>query len=140
MDDLYTQDGVIDMRVRLVKVVRTLATERGIRLNPNGVSALANLGVLLARTNRADEAMKMFAAVLRIAPDHPEATLNLGLQYSIRGDDVRALALLQRAIALGLDTYDARYRSGVSLYNLKRMDEASLAFESALTRSAKPAD
>ena len=36
MDDLYTQDGVIDMRVRLVKVVRTLATERGIRLNPNG--------------------------------------------------------------------------------------------------------
>jgi len=36
MDDLYTQAGVIDMRVRLVKVVRTLATERGVRLNPNG--------------------------------------------------------------------------------------------------------
>jgi hypothetical protein len=36
MDDLYTQTGVIDMRVRLVKVVRTLATERGVQLNPNG--------------------------------------------------------------------------------------------------------
>jgi hypothetical protein len=36
MDDLYTQAGVIDMRVRLVKVVRTLATEKGVRLNPDG--------------------------------------------------------------------------------------------------------
>ena len=34
MDDLYTQAGVIDMRMRLIKVVRTLATEKGIRLNP----------------------------------------------------------------------------------------------------------
>ncbi len=34
MDDLYTQAGVIDMRVRLIKIVRTLATEKGIRLYP----------------------------------------------------------------------------------------------------------
>jgi hypothetical protein len=36
MDELYTQAGVIDMRVRLVKVVRTLATEKGVRLSPDG--------------------------------------------------------------------------------------------------------
>lgn len=36
MDELYTQAGVIDMRVRLVKVVRTLATEKGVRLSPTG--------------------------------------------------------------------------------------------------------
>jgi len=36
MDDFYTQAGVIEMRVRLVKVVRALATERGVRLNPDG--------------------------------------------------------------------------------------------------------
>jgi tetratricopeptide (TPR) repeat protein len=129
---------VLDQRGRADEAEREYRS--AIRLKPNGVSAQANLGVLLARTNRADEAIKMFAAVLRIAPDHPEATLNLGLQYSIRGDDARSLPLLQRAIELGVDTYDTRYRSGVSLYNLKRMDEASLAFEFALTRSAKPAE
>jgi hypothetical protein len=35
MDDLYTQAGVIDMRVRLVKAVRTLTAERGVRLYAN---------------------------------------------------------------------------------------------------------
>ena len=36
MDDLYSQAGVIDMRARLVKAVRALAAEKGVRLNPGG--------------------------------------------------------------------------------------------------------
>jgi hypothetical protein len=36
MNDLYSRAGVIDMRVRLVKTVRTLAAEKGVPLNPGG--------------------------------------------------------------------------------------------------------
>ncbi len=110
------------------------------RLNRQGVSARANLGVLLARSNRAAEAIKILTEVLRVAPDHPEANLNLGLQLSLRGEYGRALPLLRRAVALGLDTYDARLWEGISLYNLKRFDESTQEFEAALSHSAKPAE
>lgn len=108
-------------------------------MNPHGVSALANLGVLLARTSRSDEAISTFESVLRMVPDHPQATLNLGLQFSGRGNDLLAIPLLQKAVSLGLDSYEVRYRLGVSLYNLQRFDEAKHAFETALTLSPNAA-
>src|SRR5262245_28536783 len=111
-----------------------------LRLNPNGTSAKANLGVLLARTNRGDESIKILDSVLEASPDHPQATLNLGLQYSSRGDDARAIPLLQKAITLGLDSYDVRYRLGVSLYNLSRLSEAENSFKAALSLSPKAAE
>ena len=93
LSDAHNLLGVV-----LDQTGKTAEAEReyqaAIRLNPRGVSALANLGVLFARTNRSDEAIKTFAAVLRLAPDHPQATLNMGLQLSQRGDDAKALAAI----------------------------------------------
>lgn len=104
-----------------------------LRFNPNSISAMANLGVLLARTKQNDEAVKIFEAVLHAVPDHPQATTNLGLLYALRGDDERAVPLLQKALAIGLETYDVRYYLGVSLYNLKRFEEAKIALNASLT-------
>ena len=128
---------VLDQHGKASEAEREYRT--AIRLNPNGVSAIANLGVLLARTNRSDEARVAFETVLRMVPNHPQATLNLGLQYSARGDDLRAIPLLQKAVALGLDGYEVRYRLGVSLHNLQRLDEAKQAFEAAVTLSPNSA-
>src|SRR5437588_903818 len=114
--------AVMDQRGKSEAAEREYRTS--LRLNPNSLSAMANLGVLLARTGRADEAIKTFESVLRSMPDHPQATVNLGFLYANRGDDARAISLLQRAITLGFDSYEVRYRLGVSLYNLKRFDES----------------
>src|SRR5882724_242322 len=103
-----------------------------LRLNPSLISPLANLGVPLARTERSEEAIHAFETVLQKVPDHPQATLNLGLQYVARSDYARAMPLLERARQLGLDRYEARYNLGLSLFYLKRMDESAHAFESAL--------
>ena len=111
-----------------------------LRFNPNSISAMTNLGVLLARTKHEDEAVKMFETVLRAVPDHPQATTNLALLYALRGDDERAVPLFQKAIAIGLETYDVRYHLGVSLYNLKRFEEAKAALDASLTRSPSAAE
>jgi len=68
-----------------------------LRLNPSLISPLANLGVLLARTERSEEAIHAFETVLQKVPDHPQATLNLGLQYVVRADYARAVPLLEHA-------------------------------------------
>jgi len=73
-------------------------------------------------------------------PDHPQATLNLGLQYVARADYARAAPLLERAGQLGLDRYEVRYNLGLSLFNLKRVDEATNAFQSALILSPNAAE
>jgi tetratricopeptide (TPR) repeat protein len=64
----------------------------------------------------------------------------LALQYALRGDDARALPLLQHVIGLGLDNYEVRFRVGVSLYNLKRFDEANSFLRSALSLSTSAAE
>src|SRR2546425_3991008 len=102
-----------------------------LRLNPNHVSALANLGVLLAHSKREDEAIKIFESVRRLAPDHPQATINLGMLYVSSHDYQRAAELLARANELQPYTFDILYHLGVALYNLKRLNEANSAFDSA---------
>lgn len=111
-----------------------------LRLNPTGMSPLANLGVLLARTGRSGEAIKAFELVRQRIPDHPQATLNLGLQYVARADYARAAPLLERASQLGLDSYEVHYNLGLSLFHLNRVNEASNAFQSALAFSSNAAE
>ncbi len=117
-----------------------LEYREALRLNPSLISPLANLGVLLARTDRSDEAINTFETVLKKVPDHPQATLNLGLQYVARADYARAMPLLEHARQLGLDRYEVRYNLGLSLFYLKRMDESAHAFESALMLSPNAAE
>ena len=71
--------------------------DAALRLKPKLVSALSNLGVLLAKTNRGTEAIAKFEEVLRIDPKHDGAIFNLGALYAARGDYKRAVPLLEKA-------------------------------------------
>jgi tetratricopeptide (TPR) repeat protein len=121
-----------------------LAAEReyraALRLNPDLISPLANLGVLLARTQRSEAAIRTFETVLKKVPDHPQATINLGIQYAARGDFARALPLLERAARLNVEDYQVRYNLGLALYNLKRFDQAAEVFQSASSLSPSAAE
>ena len=66
-----------------------------LRLKPKLVSALSNLGVLFARTNRTTEAIAKFEEVLRIDPKliDEKAIFNLGALYAASGDYKRAVPL-----------------------------------------------
>jgi len=51
---------------------------------------LCNLGVILAQSGRADEAVRLYQLALAVTPDHPDAHFNLGNVY--RRDNHLALA------------------------------------------------
>src|SRR5207244_8092238 len=97
----------------------------------NSISAMANLGVLLAHTQREAEALKLFDSVLRLSPNHPQATINLGLLYASQHDYEDAAKLLTRANQLQPSNFEILLQLGVSLYKLKRLDEAENALRSA---------
>jgi tetratricopeptide (TPR) repeat protein len=87
--------------------------------------------VLLARTERHEQAIQTFETILRSVPEHPQATTNLGLLYAMRGDYKRAVPLLERANALRPATFTILYNLGVAFYSLNRFDEAVSAFTAA---------
>jgi superkiller protein 3 len=129
--------AVMDQRGKPVEAEREYRT--ALRFNPNSISAMANLGVLLAHTQREAEAEKVFASVLRLSPQHAQATINLGLLYASRKDYERAAELLTKANELQPRTFDILFQLGVALYNLKRLNDAAAAFESASTVSSDAA-
>ena len=59
-------------------------------LDPRNVSALANHGVLYARTHRYTKAILAYKQALRISPQQRETQLNLGLAYMKQEDYTQA--------------------------------------------------
>src|SRR5258708_12237500 len=51
-------------------------------LRPNEVAAHSNLGVLLSRLSRYDEAIPTYKKTLHLDPQNPTLVLNLALSYS----------------------------------------------------------
>src|ERR1700677_5045171 len=62
-----------------------------LELDPRNVSALANLGVLYAKTHRYGKAIEAYQQVLRINPQLREIQLDLGLAYLKQEDYMHAL-------------------------------------------------
>jgi Flp pilus assembly protein TadD len=71
--------------------------QKALQLRPDYPEALNNLGVLLLRTRRRDEAVAKFEESIRVAPGFDQAYLNLARVYSLEGDRDEA-----RAVLLGL--------------------------------------
>jgi len=59
--------------------------------DPRNVSALANLGVLYAKTHRYGKAIQVYQRALRVSPQLPQIQLDLGLAYLKQEDYVHAL-------------------------------------------------
>src|SRR6202789_1351028 len=62
-----------------------------LKLDPRNVGALANLGVVYAKTHRYGKAIDVYQRVLRISPQMREIQLDLGPAYLKQEDYVHAL-------------------------------------------------
>jgi len=155
--------------------------DEALRLAPRLVAALRLRGEALTELGRLDEARLAFARALAVEPDDAEAlrgaaelyvmrlpgeraTLELGLEYALRGvraararsglqaellllvaaaendlgESRAALGHADQALALRADDLDASYERGVALYELCRFEEAREALERV--RTARPDD
>jgi len=106
-------------------------------LSPQERQAVAQAieaAVALHRRGRLDEAERLYAGVLKLAPAHFDALHLLGLIRQKQGDNPEALRLIEAALQSGAATADAYSNHGKILMQLKRYGEALKSFEQALAR------
>ena len=75
--------------------------ENALKINPNHLLSLDNLGNAYRLQKRWTEAREVLERALSIAPDDPEANYSLGMVYAQTDDTTKAYDYLQRALKRG---------------------------------------
>lgn len=109
-------------------------TKAVLKLKPDDVDALFNLGHALTLQHHLAEALDCYDKLLAKRPDHAAALGNRGAIMLLLDRGEEALANFQRAAALQPNWLAAAVNVGLALAQLKRHEEALAAFEQALAR------
>ena len=100
--------------------------------NPDCWLAHANLGVVLARRGRVDEAVACFQQALKIKPDYAEAHNNLGVALADQGRLDEAIQHYRKALEIEPDYAEAHTSLGIALAGRGQSDEAMAHYRKAL--------
>jgi Flp pilus assembly protein TadD len=87
---------------------------RVLKVDPNNLPALVNLGVTEYRLGELDEAERLLRRSLQVKADNPTAWLNLGILYLDRDETMQALASVAQAVAYAPRDALARNYLGVA--------------------------
>jgi tetratricopeptide (TPR) repeat protein len=98
------------------------------------------IGVALARTGRADEALDLYADVLRLRPGQPDALGEMARLFDQRGNPKRALELVEQALDHREDDATLHGLRARFLKNLGRSDDARAAIATALAMEPDSAE
>jgi Flp pilus assembly protein TadD len=106
-----------------------------LRINPAYQEALIDLGVVLAKQGRFDEAAEHFHATLAlgISPNQVKALVNLGILFKKQGNLGQAKRHFQAAIAIDSDDASAHYNLGILLARQGAFSAATDHFRRALS-------
>ncbi|HVQ29273.1 MAG TPA: tetratricopeptide repeat protein, partial [Vicinamibacteria bacterium] len=99
-----------------------------VRALPGEPGMLLNLGMALALSGRAQEAVPHLQAALKLRPDLLPASLFLGSAYMELGQPARAVDPLQTVVAAQPDNHDARQMLADALLSLERYEPAAQHF------------
>lgn len=108
-----------------------LATKTFLSQNPQNVSGLNLLGVLLLDEGNLPEANRSFHEALAINPDDFRILLNLGLVALYSGDLQNAEEYFNQSLDLNPDSPDVLFRQGVVRYGLQNNIGAIESFTKA---------
>lgn len=105
----------------------------GRRADENSAIAQAvQAGVALHRRGLLDDAERLYASVLKLAPDHFDALHLLGVARQQRGDSAEAVRLIGLALKVKANSAEALDNYGQILLHLRRHTEALASFDKAL--------
>jgi Flp pilus assembly protein TadD len=99
---------------------------------PHDPKALLDLGALLCKLGRFEEALPPLAELVRLKPGDAESHHNLGQVLAAQGRPDEALEQFEAAVRLKADYLDAQVSLGTVLVKLGRIDEAIAHFSEAL--------
>jgi len=99
-------------------------SREALRLRPDDVDILNELGVALWRQGRSDEAEEIYERACRIEPNDFRILTNLGLALYSLGRIDEAGASYRKALEIRLDTFDAVMNLGIVLTDQGGFDEA----------------
>ena len=105
---------------------------RVLKVEPNNLAALVNLGSTEYRLGNNEEAERLFRRSLQIKPDNPTAWLNLGMVYLDRNEPMRALAAVAQAVVHSPDDPVARNYLGVAAGRNRWFDAAEAELRRAI--------
>ena len=91
------------------------AYRRVVAIDPSYAAAWNNLGLLLHRMGRYDEAREAYDTAVRQDPDCAEAAYNLGSLAEDQGDGEAAIAHYRRALEVSPDYADAHFNLAAAL-------------------------
>jgi tetratricopeptide (TPR) repeat protein len=117
----------------------TLSRE-ALKLRPDDVDILNELGVAIWRQGRPAEAEAIYRRACQIEPDDFRVLTNLGLAIYQLGRLDEAGELYKRALEIRPDTFDAIMNLGIVISDYGRFDEAAHWLEKALALRPDSAD
>jgi len=106
--------------------------QEALRLAPDNPQIPYELGVIYAKQNRLDEAVKLFELSIRLAPGQAEAHLNLGAAYGEMGRLDEAEQQFRAAVALAPLNFNAHNVLGKLYFDAGRLREAEEQFHQSL--------
>ncbi|MBV9677942.1 MAG: tetratricopeptide repeat protein [Acidobacteriaceae bacterium] len=118
------------------------AAEQGfqavLRQEPGNVGAIGNLGIIYARTNRADKAITAYQSALHLSPNDEPILLNLGIVYLKQ--EFHALALPYFARVVTIDPGNRQARQLLAVCRLYTGEVTSAIHDLQELRAASPRD
>ena len=124
--------GVITWQQCYIYKDEEISWNSTLRKNPNCGLALNNLGFLLQRQGRLDEAIDRFEQLLRIEPNDIDAQTNLGNTLAQQGKFDEAIKHYQKVTELEPDNADIYYNLGNTFRAQGKTDMAIEAYNRAV--------
>ncbi|MBT6144206.1 MAG: tetratricopeptide repeat protein, partial [Gemmatimonadetes bacterium] len=112
-----------------------------LNVSPDNLPARMNLGQIHFRQGRPDAAKVQYLAAIDLGATRGRAQLRIaqiGLRHN--ADAYSILTWLERAVAAGESSIDVQVSRGIVLRRLGRLQEARMAYESAVAIDASSAD
>jgi tetratricopeptide (TPR) repeat protein len=106
--------------------------QEAVRLSPDNLIALNNLGSAYRLQKDWDAARKAFEHAVEVSPGNPEANYGLGMVFAQADDTEHAYAYLQRALKLRPDYPEALNNLGILYLRTQRRDDAVASFKECI--------
>jgi tetratricopeptide (TPR) repeat protein len=127
---LYAKGRRLQQKTELLAAVR--AYRQAIKIKPDFVEALNNLGNVLVDLGSYIDAAKAYRKAVKLLPEHPMLMNNLGNVLQLQGENKKAIEWFKSAIALDLNYADAYCNLGHALKDLGDLEKASKSYQTAI--------